>query len=241
MKKISILNLPEDLLNENPVNVIDQACKVKQKFCIEKNNHTANDLVIETLVVDIAKILKISTQELSDWAQASPAPESLLKTILKIARRLKLNPLLGHIDWESNRESGYEFFISIDGWIAMIHQESTFQGLTFDQAAENENGIPAWMECTIYRSDFTYPITVREYFAEVKTEHPVWQVMPRRMLRHKTLQQCARLAFGISVPEFKSQLPHSKIKAITPMPKNQTSVSGKTKLKEKLYKDQISN
>jgi hypothetical protein len=28
--------------------------------------------------------------------------------------------------------------------------------------------------------------------------------MPRRMMRHKTLQQCARLAFGISAPDLKS-------------------------------------
>lgn len=57
------------------------------------------------------------------------------------------------------------------------------------------------MECTIYRSDRTHPITVREYFIELKTEHIAWQKLPRRMLRHRTVQQCMRLAFGITSPE----------------------------------------
>jgi hypothetical protein len=98
-------------------------------------------------------------------------------------------------------EVRYEIYIPIDGWITMIHRESSFKGLAFDQSSETENGIPIWMECTIYRSDLTHPVTVREYYAELKTEHPIWQQMPRRMLRHKTLQQCARLAFGINMSE----------------------------------------
>jgi hypothetical protein len=57
------------------------------------------------------------------------------------------------------------------------------------------------MECTIYRSDRVVPMTVREHLSEVKTNHPAWQQIPRRMLRYKALQQCARLAFGISAPE----------------------------------------
>jgi hypothetical protein len=97
-------------------------------------------------------------------------------------------------------DTGYEIFITIDGWITLIHQEPSFVGITFTQSAETEDGIPLWMECTIYRTNLTHPITVCEYYAELKTEHPIWQRMPRRMLRHKTLQQCARLAFGIAVP-----------------------------------------
>jgi hypothetical protein len=60
-----------------------------------------------------------------------------------------------------------------------------------------------WMGCTIYRTDRIKPIEVKEYFTEMKTEHAAWQQMPRRMLRHRAMQQCARLAFGITVPECK--------------------------------------
>jgi hypothetical protein len=62
---------------------------------------------------------------------------------------------------------------------------------------------PVWMECTIHRSDFAVPMTVREYLSEVRTDHAIWDQMPRRMLRHKTFQQCARLAFGIHGPQWR--------------------------------------
>jgi hypothetical protein len=45
------------------------------------------------------------------------------------------------------------------------------------------------------------PTITREYYLEVKTEHPTWLQMPRRMLRHRALTQCARLAFGIGNPQ----------------------------------------
>lgn len=80
-----------------------------------------------------------------------------------------------------------------------MHRQPTFQGITFDQSPESEKGIPIWMECAIYRSDLTHPIKVREYYEELKKDHPMWTQMPRRMMRHKTLQQCARLAYEISV------------------------------------------
>ena len=45
------------------------------------------------------------------------------------------------------------------------------------------------------------PTITREYYLEVKTDHPTWLQMPRRMLRHRALTQCARLAFGIGNPQ----------------------------------------
>jgi hypothetical protein len=36
---------------------------------------------------------------------------------------------------------------------------------------------------------------------EVHHETEIWQRMPRRMLRHRVLQQCARIAIGINTPE----------------------------------------
>ena len=61
--------------------------------------------------------------------------------------------------------------------------------------------MPLWMECTIYRNDRILPVVVNEYLVEVKTDHISWKQMPKRMLRHRVIQQCARLAFGIGAPE----------------------------------------
>src|SRR6185437_8589215 len=48
----------------------------------------------------------------------------------------------------------------------------------------------------IYRKDRNHPTTVTEYMSECKRTSPAWQSHPKRMLRHKALIQCARLAFG---------------------------------------------
>ncbi len=187
MKKVSILDLPEDLLEEDQPN-------------------PPSEPTLDTLVTEVANVLGINSQELSHWTKEAVVPEEILKSILRVAKRYQLNPVLGQIDWELNLDGSYEVYIPIDGWITMIHREPSFKGLSFSQATETEEGIPIWMECSIYRADLMHPITVREYYAELKTDHPIWNQMPRWMLRHKTLQQCARLAFGIGVPELKIPL-----------------------------------
>ena len=76
-----------------------------------------------------------------------------------------------------------------------------------------------WIECVIYRKDRKHPISIREYLDEVyrppaepwvdiwengqrtgqkekrKFNGP-WQSHTKRMLRHKAMIQCARVAFG---------------------------------------------
>ena len=100
-----------------------------------------------------------------------------------------------------NPEGQYQTLITIDGWMRLINQDPQFAGMTFKESSELELGIPLWMECSIYRHDRILPITVKEYSAEIKTEHLLWKTMPRRMLRHRSIQQCARLAFSIHIAD----------------------------------------
>lgn len=234
MKTVSIADLAEDLWDKSSSKQNHRAHKPKPKTPIANPKRFANVPEREELVAEVASALEVMSDELTHWMNRTSIPADVMKTILMTAKRLKLSPLLGHIAWELNNENQWEIYIPIDGWITLIHQEPTFQGITFDQATELENGVPIWMECTIYRSGLVQPITVREYLTELKTEHPMWTQMPRRMLRHKTLQQCARLAFGISTQELK--LP---IKTINPsekntFPKNLNNLNPKEILKWKL-------
>lgn len=215
MKRLSILDLPEDLLKEDPPNPISEPTLIG-------------------LVTEVTNTLGIAPQELSHWVKEGVVPQSVLKSLLRVAKRYQLNPLVGQIDWEQNLDGSYAVYIPIDGWITMIHREPSFKGLTFSKATETEEGIPIWMECSIYRADLIQPITVREYYAELKTEHPIWMQMPRRMLRHKTLQQCARLAFGISVPELKIPLVPPVTKKVAIVNVSQNVPNRKTLLKDKL-------
>ena len=134
-------------------------------------------------------------------------------TLLTHAKRYGLNPILGEIACDYSDELGWQVYIPIDGWVTLILREPNFQGITFTQAEKEEQEVPIWMECTIYRSDRVVPMTVREYLSEVKTNHPAWQQIPRRMLRYKALQQCARLSFGISAPEL-SESKHCNLQAL---------------------------
>lgn len=234
MKKMPILDLAENLLEEDLIKATSQAQPTQRTRGIGKKVPITKTKSIETLILDVAHALAIDTQALKDWITEESAPNELLRTILLTCQRLGLNPLMGHIAWEVTSKGDWEIYIPIDGWIALIHREPKFQGITFDQSSQTENGIPIWMECRIYRSDLTHPITVREYFSELKTDHPMWIQMPRRMLRHKTLQQCVRLAFGISILELKISNPNKALTEIEMHSQNKNASNIKQKLKEKL-------
>jgi len=234
MNKGSILDMAEDLLDEDQPNRRSNSQARKLKDLTSKQGQPRSESRLDALVSETANALGIAIEELRYWAHEVIVPENVLKSMLATAKRYQLNPLLGQIDWELDLNGSYAVYIPIDGWIAMIHRESSFKGLAFNQSPEAENGIPIWMECTIYRSDLSQPITVREYYAELKTDHPVWQQMPRRMLRHKTLQQCARLAFGITVPELKIALKPPITQKLSAVHSSQNRPGHKALLKQKL-------
>ena len=120
----------------------------------------------------------------------------------------------------------------------LINQDPQFAGMTFKESPELELDIPLWMECSIYRHDRILPITVKEYSSEIKTEHLLWKTMPRRMLRHRSIQQCARLAFSIHIADQPSTVEKiSTTNNVAPSPRKDpiTTHPNRTKwLKEQL-------
>ena len=188
---------------------------------------SAKERLIHTLGLD--------AEELDAWCTAQSMPPETMIELFKCATRYGLNPILGEIAYEANADQSRSIYIPIDGWITLIQRQTTFAGMTFSQSEETQEGIPIWMECTIHRSDFTIPMTVREYLSEVRTDHAIWQHMPRRMLRHKTLQQCARLAFGIHGPQWRED---EYSKSLTPpvpqVPSSLRQMDAKQRLLDRL-------
>lgn len=190
-------------------------------------------------VSNIAIALQLEEAELALWLEeySCLSPRVLLHFLHQI-RKYRLDPLSDEIMLFKNSEGQYQTLITIDGWMRLINQDPQFDGMTFKESSELELGIPLWMECSIYRHDRILPITVKEYSAEIKTEHLLWKTMPRRMLRHRSIQQCARLAFNIHIADQPSNL--EKVKALdssAPPPRKDLNAvhSNRTKwLKEQL-------
>ncbi len=123
-------------------------------------------------------------------------PWSRLLALLRIARKHHLDQLKEEVALALYDDCYWQAYITVEGYSKLLNNHPAFDGIVFTQSPETINGIPIWMECTIHRKNRSCPIVVREYFEEVKGDQPIWQKMPRRMLRHRVMQQCARLAVG---------------------------------------------
>lgn len=201
-KNLALLHMREDLLQTDYSVSTHKTARPGCRRPVSTEVNQSTGAQIAQLKEYLVKELKIDAIELDNWCvQQETSPIKTMLTLLTHAKRYGLNPILGEIACDYSDELGWQVYLPIDGWIALILREPNFQGMVFTQAEREEYGLPIWMECTIYRSDRVVPMTVREYLSEVKTNHPAWQQIPRRMLRYKALQQCARLSFGISAPE----------------------------------------
>lgn len=246
-KNLALLHIKEDLLQtDQPAS--NQKLARPGRRCPESTEvNQSIGAQITQLKECLVNNLKIDTIELENWCvQQETVPIKTMLNLLAHAKRYGLNPILGEIACDYSDELGWQVYIPIDGWVTLILREPNFQGMTFTQAEKEEQEVPIWMECTIYRSDRVVPMTVREYLSEVKTNHPAWQKIPRRMLRYKALQQCARLAFGISTPELSESkqsshqtLDRDSITKQKMKSNNHTHQSSKELLKAKINQNKI--
>jgi len=146
--------------------------------------------------------LNCTANELTAWLNAAPnTPEAVQLNALRLISKHQLDPFSDEISIHQYEDGHWQAFITIDGWSKLINSHPAFSGISFTESTELVDGIPSWMGCAIYRTDRVVPIEVKEYLCEIQTEHNIWRDMPRRMLRHRVIAQCARLAFGVSVPE----------------------------------------
>lgn len=116
------------------------------------------------------------------------ATNEQMMTLLIVADQYKLNPFTKEI-YAFPDKGGIVPVVGVDGWTRIINDNPEFDGMAFEQDAES-------CTCTIYRKDRAHPTIVTEYMDECKRNTAPWNSHPRRMLRHKAMIQCARIAFG---------------------------------------------
>lgn len=115
---------------------------------------------------------------------------------LLVAKEYRLNPITREIFAFKKKGGGIVPIVSVDGWISLVNSHAAFDGMQFCEA-HNEKRELISTTCRLFRKDRSHPIEVTEYLSECKRETDPWK-MQHRMLRHKSLIQCARYAFGFS-------------------------------------------
>ena len=170
--------------------------------------------VLSTAISTLCQTMALDPEEVQLWLDQHLGVALYPQVqLLRMANKYQLDPLSDEISLLQGQDHTYQAFITIDGWATLINNHPQYAGMSLRDSTELIDGIPSWMECTIYRNDRILPIVIKEYFEEVRTDHPSWERMPRRMLRRRVIQQCARLAFNISSSDhsFKDQTNQVKV------------------------------
>jgi phage recombination protein Bet len=126
----------------------------------------------------------------------APVSNEEMLALLVVADQFNLNPFTKEIYAFRDQKGGIMPIIGVDGYIRLMNAQPTFLGISFKYSEEDMPIEDMWVEATITRKDRTVPITVREYWIECKRDTGPWKNSPKRMLRHRALVQCCRIAFG---------------------------------------------
>ena len=135
-----------------------------------------------------------------------------------VANQYGLNPFTAEIYAFPAKNGAIVPMVGLNGWARMINQHPEYDGMEFADTGEvcvrtqekkkDYQGskdvdvesvtreCPDGIMCIIYRKDRDHPTKVTEWYGECYRATDPWREMPRRMLRHKAMVQCARLAFS---------------------------------------------
>lgn len=126
---------------------------------------------------------------------------------LAVAQQYDLNPFTREIYAFPSKGGGVIPIVPVDGWVKIVQRHKAFDGgpalagIRFvDQFETDGQGKKTSMfaiTCIIKRRDMD-ETEITEYMHECERDTEPWKKWPARMLRHKALIQCARVAFGLS-------------------------------------------
>lgn len=134
----------------------------------------------------------VSTLKQTAFKTSEQVSDAQLTALLIIANEYGLNPWTKEIYAYPDKYKGIVPVVGVDGWIRIVNEHPQFDGVEFATS-------PDEVTCTIFRKDRSRPTVITEYLEECRRPTDPWKSMPRRMLRHKALMQCARVAFGFAL------------------------------------------
>ena len=136
--------------------------------------------------------------------------DAQMEALLIVAEQYRLNPFTKELFAFSDKGAIVPV-VSVDGWSRIINEHPQSDGFEFTYSSTfatmpRGKPCPDWCEVSLFRKDRTRPTVIREFLDEVYQaprgkdggyDGP-WQTHTKRFLRHKTLIQGARLAFGFA-------------------------------------------
>lgn len=179
----------------------------------------------KSLVTRIAKRFGVDTKKFYETLKAiafkqrdgsAPTDEQMM-ALLVVADQYGLNPFTKEIYAFPDKQNGIIPVVGVDGWSRIINEHPEYDGVEFVYSEKMirmqgaKVDCPEWIECGIYRKDRSRSIRIKEFIDEVYREpfqgqsrhsaytvNGPWQTHTKRQLRHKSLIQCSRIAFGFS-------------------------------------------
>ncbi len=158
-----------------------------------------------SIVTTMAGIFCMEQQEMLDSLMATvlkvkhdePKPtRGEMGALLVVCREHGLNPFKKEIYAFRTKSGGLQPIVPIDGWTNIINSHPAFDGLTTKEVVHPEFGLG--VETTIHRKDRKVATVSTEWMNECKGTSVPWTKWPMRMLRWKSIIQCARVAFSLS-------------------------------------------
>lgn len=169
---------------------------------------------VSTLVTSLAKRLDLGTENSTEltnilkntaFKTKETVSDAQMAALLIVANQYGLNPFVKELFAYPDSKNGIVPVVSVDGWARIINDHPEFDGMEFrySEATITHKGKTCheWVECLMYRKDRSRPVVIRERFEEVVRSVSFttpWDTHPNRLHRHKTLIQCARIAFGFA-------------------------------------------
>lgn len=160
----------------------------------------AEDRPRPTAIQSMASRLNLTPAKLQETLRQTvfrEANDAEFAALIVVANEYKLNPLLKEIFAFKAKGGGIIPYVSVDGWIRIINEHPQFDGIDFNDIVAPDGEVEA-IECVIWRKDRSRPIKIVEYMDECRRDSEPWRKSPKRFLRHRSLMQAGRVAFGFS-------------------------------------------
>lgn len=154
----------------------------------------------QSLIATMASKYQMDPDQFAKTVRATVMPaqhtNEQFAALMLVANEYDLNPVVKEIYAFPAKGGGIVPIVSIDGWLNLMNSHPAFDGME-TEFVDDDQGNPISCTCRIWRKDRSRPIVVTEYLAECIRQTEPWK-MKRRMLRHKSVIQCSRYAFGFS-------------------------------------------